>query len=228
MGIDYTGCEALLHTLHYVKKGKAVTLGRQEIHIPSSTLEFFLQKYQYEPKPYIGFCEPLLNYLGFESIDSVDNSDFEGASILHNMNHPIHREPYDFILDGGTIEHIFNVPQVCENIINLLNVGGVYLSITPNNNSSGHGIYQFSPEFYLTAFSEEYGMKVVELYLAKVGTGIEEWINVNSYQSGRNMSTFGTNEPVYIIAIIQKVSNKRKSLLTNPPNQYSYEQDWRH
>jgi microcompartment protein CcmK/EutM len=68
----------------------------------------------------------------------------------------------------------------------------------------------------------------VELYLAKVGTGIEEWINVNSYQSGRNMSTFGTNEPVYIIAIIQKVSNKRKSLLTNPPNQYSYEQDWRH
>ena len=44
MGIDYTGCEALLHTLQYVKKGKAVTLGRQEIHIPSSTLEFFLQK----------------------------------------------------------------------------------------------------------------------------------------------------------------------------------------
>ena len=80
----------------------------------------------------------------------------------------------------------------------------MYLSITPNT-SSGHGIYQFSPEFYLTAFSEEYGMKVVELYLAKVGTGIEEWINVNSYQGGRNMSTFGTNEPVYIIAIIQKV-----------------------
>jgi len=228
MGIDYTVCEALLLAVQYAKGGRAVTLGRQEIHIPYSTVEFFLQKYGCDPKPYSGFCEPLLQSLGFESVDSIDNSDFEGATILHNMNHPIYRNPYDFILDGGTIEHIFNAPQVCENIINLLNVGGVYLSITPNNNSSGHGIYQFSPEFYLTAFSEEYGMKVLELYLAKVGTGKEEWINVNSYQGGRNMTSFGTNEPVYTIAIIQKVSTKRKSLLTNPPNQYSYELDWKH
>lgn len=71
-------------------------------------------------------------------------------------------------------------------------------------------------------------MKVLELYLAKVGTGKEEWINVNSYQGGRNMTSFGTNEPVYTIAIIQKVSTKRKSLLANPPNQYSYELDWKH
>ena len=140
----------------------------------------------------------------------IDNSPFEGATIIHNMNQPIHRQPYDFILDGGTIEHIFNTPQVCENIIHLLNVGGVYLSITPNNNFSGHGMYQFSPEFYLSAFSEEYGMKVLELYLAKVGTGIEEWINVNSYQGGRNTSSY---DEVYIIAIIQKVSMERKSLI---------------
>lgn len=228
MGVDYTVCEALLHAIQYAKRGRAVTLGRQEIHIPSSTVEFFLQKYGCNPKPYSGFCEPLLQGLGFESVDSIDNSDFEGATILHNMNHPIYRDPYDFILDGGTIEHIFNTPQVCENIINLLNVGGVYLSITPNNNSSGHGIYQFSPEFYLTAFSEEYGMKVLELYLAKVGTGMEEWINVNSYQGGRNMTSFGTNEPVYTIAIVQKVSTKRKSLIHQSPNQYSYELDWKH
>jgi hypothetical protein len=140
------------------------------------------------------------------------------------MNQPIHRQPYDFILDGGTIEHIFNTPQVCENIIHLLNVGGVYLSITPNNNFSGHGMYQFSPEFYLSAFSEEYGMKVMELYLAKVGTGMEEWINVNSYQGGRNTSSY---DEVYIIAIIQKVSMERKSLIHQSPNQYSYEVDWK-
>jgi hypothetical protein len=224
MGIDYTGCEALLHALQYVKRGRATTLGRQEIHIPSSTVEFFLQKYQCVSKPYSGFCEPFLQDLGFETVDSIDNSPFEGATILHNMNQPIpYIKPYDFILDGGTIEHIFNTPQVCENIINLLEVGGIYLSITPNNNFSGHGIYQFSPEFYLSAFSEEYGMKVMELYLAKVGTGIEEWINVNSYQGGRNTSSFRTNDEVYIIAIIKKVSEQRKSLIHQSPNQYSYE-----
>lgn len=229
MGIDYTGCEAILHSLKYVNKKKAVTLGRQEIHMPSSTIEHCLRKYNLSMhKQFSGFCEPFLKELGFETVDSIDNSAFEGATIIHNMNKPIpYMQPYDFILDGGTIEHIFNTPQVCENIINLLNVGGVYLSITPNNNFSGHGIYQFSPEFYLSAFSEEYGMNVLELYLAKVGTGIEEWINVNSYQGGRNTSSFHTNDEVYIIAIIQKVSTERKSLIYQSPNQYSYELDWK-
>ena len=70
-------------------------------------------------------------------------------------------------------------------------------------------------------------MKVMELYIAKVGTGMEEWINVNSYQGGRNTSSFHTNDEVYIIAIIKKISNKRKSLIHQSPNQYSYELDWK-
>ena len=227
MGIDYTVSNALLHALSYVNKKRAVTLGRQGIHAPDG-MAHFLTKYGYPSKQYTGFCEVFFKDMGFETVDSIDNSPFEGATIIHNMNKPIpYMQPYDFILDGGTIEHIFNTPQVCENIINLLNVGGVYLSITPNNNFSGHGIYQFSPEFYLSAFSEEYGMNVLELYLAKVGTGIEEWINVNSYQGGRNTSSFHTNDEVYIIAIIQKVSTERKSLIYQSPNQYSYELDWK-
>jgi hypothetical protein len=226
MGIDYTGLEALLHALPHVNKKKALTLGRQEIHISSTGMEYFLKKYGLPCKPYSGFCEPLLKDLGFDTVDSMDNSLFEGATILHNMNLPVGEMKYDFILDGGTIEHIFNAAQVCQNIIDMLEIGGVYVSITPNNNFSGHGMYQFSPEFYLSAFSKEYGMNVMELYLAKVGTGIEEWINVNSYQGGRNVTTFGTNEPVYIIAIIKK-SLHGKNVLLHPPNQYSYEIDWK-
>lgn len=68
---------------------------------------------------------------------------------------------------------------------------------------------------------------IVVLYIAKVGTGIEEWINVNSYQGGRNTSSFQTNDEVYIIVIIKKISNKRKSLIHQSPNQYSYELDWK-
>ena len=227
MGIDYTVSNALLHTLPYVNKKRALTLGRQGIHSPTG-MAHFLTKYGLPSKEYTGFCEEFFKDQGFETVDSMDHSEFEGATILHNMNMPIpYMKPYDFILDGGTIEHIFNTPQVCENIINLLEVGGIYLSITPNNNLSGHGIYQFSPEFYLSAFSEEYGMKVMELYIARVGTGMEEWINVNSYEGGRNTSSFHNNEEVYIIAIIKKISNKRKSLIHQSPNQYSYELDWK-
>lgn len=236
MGIDYTGCEAILHALKYIKNNKrAVTLGRQGIHLATNIIDNFLDKYNLsnlKNRNYSGFCESFLHDLGFENIDSIDNSSFEGASIIHNMNKPIPDsfKKYDFILDGGTIEHIFNTPQVCENIINLLNVDGIYVSITPNNNFSGHGIYQFSPEFYLSAFSSKYGMEVQELYIAKVGSGIDNWINVKCFNQngyGRNMSKFDGNGEVYVIAIIKKISEVRENLITNSPNQFSYEQlDW--
>ena len=230
MGLDYTGCEAFLNSLKYVKNKKNIlTLGRQGIHINPNIMNFVLNKYSYKMKKiYSGFCEQFLSDFGFENIDSIDNSSYEGASIIHNFNNPISNslKKYDFILDLGTIEHIFNAPQVCENIINLLNIGGIYLSVTPNNNFSGHGMYQFSPEFYLSAFSKIYGMQVKELYIAKVDSKKESWIDVNNYGNGgngRNLSRFRGEESVYIIAIIEKISDNRESLILNSPNQYSYE-----
>jgi SAM-dependent methyltransferase len=234
MGLDYTSLEAILHSLKFISNKKSlITLGRQEIHISCNIFDICLDKYNLsniKNRNYSGFCETFLHDIGFESIDSIDASYYEGASIIHNMNQSIPNDlkKYDFVLDLGTIEHIFNTPQVCENIINLLNIGGVFLSVTPNNNFSGHGIYQFSPEFYSSAFSKKYGMEIQDLYIAKVNTGIEHWINVNTYNNDRNTSKFNGDEPVYIIAIIKKISNERENLILNSPNQYSYEQiDWK-
>ena len=118
-----------------------------------------------------------------------------------------------------------------KNIINLLEIGGIFCSVTCNNNLSGHGIYQFSPEFFLSAFSKDYGMEIKEIYLAQVNSEIHEWINVNNLkdqQNCRNMSKFDSNKEVYIITIAKKISNNRKNLIHDSPNQYSYENmDWK-
>ena len=69
-------------------------------------------------------------------------------------------------------------------------------------------------------------MEVQELYLARVGTGIDQWINVNDFNektNGRNTRKFDSNEHVCIIAIIKKISDNRDNLITNSPNQFSYE-----
>ncbi len=239
MGIDFTGLDAILQSVKYMKNKKnCLTLGRQTIDIPSNAFDYLLEKnnfFHLKDKYHHGnYCEHFLNDLGFENIESLDNSPYESASIIHNMNHPIPphlNNKYDYIFDGGTTEHIFNTPQVCENIINLLNIDGIYLSVTPNNNLSGHGIYQFSPEFYLSAFSKKYGMEVQELYLARVGTCYEHWIDVNNFNEsggGRNVTRFLSNEWVYVIAIIKKISNDRLNIITNSPNQFSYENiDWK-
>jgi len=73
-------------------------------------------------------------------------------------------------------------------------------------------------------------MKIEMLYLAENDTDFASWLNVNYNDkiNGRNTTSFNNNNQVYIITIARKISNQRQSLLTNYPNQYSYENiDWK-
>ena len=162
-------------------------------------------------------------------VDSIDNSAFEPATIIHDMITPIPEcfRKFDFIFDGGCIGHIFSAPQVLENIINMLEVGGIFLSVTSNNNQSGHGFYQFSPEYFMRAFAEKYGMKVEALYLAELDTDIPTWIDVNNLDV-RNEASFNNMKGVYIITIARKILLNRSSLLTDAPQQKVYEEiEWK-
>ena len=242
MGIDKTALELILLSQNYVKRNgddeaNILTLGRQQIHISKNDINHLLCKYNFtslvNKYNVYDYSENLFTNL-FEQkwkyifVDSMDNSDYEGASIIHNLNNPFNSsKKYQYIYDGGTIEHIFNIPQVIENIIDMLDINGLFVSITCNNNFSGHGIYQFSPEFFLSSLNEKYGMKIEAIYLGKVHTPFEEWIDVNDYKGGRNCTKFDDSEPVYILTIARKISNIRENLITNSPHQYSYEKiDW--
>lgn len=206
-------------------------LGRQKILLSVDQVTCLLSMYNipYLNHGLIGYGECLFNFLGFDLVDSIDNSPYEGASIIRNLNKPVFLQQYDYIFDGGTTEHIFNAPQVYENIINMLEVGGIFCSVVPNNNCSGHGMYQFSPEFFLTVFTKKYGMEIKKLYLVRNGSNYEYSIDVNGYpevymyEVGRNNAKIITDEIVFLVVIAQKVSNSRASLLYDPPNQYSYE-----
>jgi hypothetical protein len=240
MGIDKVVLEAIILSHKHLpqeNRNKAMSLARQQIHIHPQLMHHLFQKHGINaPLHHCGeYFEALFKNMGYTVTDSIDNSAYEDATIIHNLNLPLRTEGllprenrYNYVLDGGTIEHIFNCPQVCENIINMMEVGGIYCSVTVNNNFSGHGIYQFSPEFFLSAFTPKYGMEVLELYLAEVNADREKWIDVKSFNGWRNNTQINTQNSVYIIAIIRKISDERESLLLNPPNQYSYENvDWK-
>ena len=239
MGIDKTALELILLSQRHVKhnpgnKFNVLTLGRQQIHISKPEINYLFNKYNFNSLinkfNVYDYSETLFQELqnNVDVVDSVDNSSYEGASIIHNMNTPfLSNKKYKYIYDGGTIEHIFNIPQVIENVINMLEVEGLFVSVTCNNNFSGHGMYQFSPEFFLSSLNEKYGMKIEAIYIGKVHTEFGEWIDVNHYNGGRNFTKFDGNDPVYILTIARKISNERESVILNSPNQYSYEkQDW--
>ena len=236
MGVDITGLNGILKMLPYCKqKRRCLTLGRQECMNLVGLKEVAKFKQINLPEHVLqGYSEQLLTTLGFQSVDSIDYSDYEKASLIFDMNKPLSEEllanKYDCVIDLGTIEHIFNIGQVFQNIIDFLDEGGIFLSVNVNNNFSGHGFWQFSPEVYMRVFQEKYGMELLELYLAETDTLEVKWIPLKDSKecrTFRNTSAFHTLRPVYIIAIARKRSHSGQRLLETYPQQFSYEgKDW--
>ena len=234
MGIDRTSLNAILMSCRHIKnKQNLLTIGRQQIHTSQENNIDIGDKFNTNLSEIIygNYCETFFSSVGFINIDSIDNSNYEGSKYIHNLNYPIledFKNKYDYIYDGGTTEHLFNIPQVFKNIIDMLNIDGLFVSVTCNNNFSGHGMYQFSPELYLSCFNQKYGMEIIDMYIAEVGTTNNEWKNVNSFNGYRNIDKFNSTLETYIIIIARKISNERESLIKNSPNQYSYdEHDWK-
>jgi SAM-dependent methyltransferase len=96
--------------------------------------------------------ESVFKSLGFEKLDTLDFSDFEGADIVFDLNSANLpkdlAEKYDCIIDHGTMEHIFHIPNVLNNIFQLLRVGGRIVHSSPSSNFVDHGFYMFSPTFF--------------------------------------------------------------------------------
>jgi SAM-dependent methyltransferase len=114
------------------------------------------------------YSERFFEKLGFSSVDSLDFSDFEGASIIHDLTQPVGDDlacRFDVIYDGGTCEHVFELPTAYRNIDKMLKPGGVLIGHSPCNNWINHGFYQISPEMVYGFWQKAMGYDVIEVLL---------------------------------------------------------------
>ena len=97
MGIDVHVLDFLLRNRKHVA-GKVLMLGRQGIHIQPETAHYetatkVLQKYDPDADPSTllrpGHADDFLRYLGGQEISAMDNSAYEGADIIHDLNRPV-------------------------------------------------------------------------------------------------------------------------------------------
>lgn len=89
--------------------------------------------------------------LGCGAVESVDLSTFEGASVAHDLNRPLPealRGRFDVVFNGGTLEHVFHLPQALANVHDALRVGGRVMHLAPVSNQIDHGFYGFSPVLF--------------------------------------------------------------------------------
>lgn len=76
--------------------------------------------------------------LGATSVRALDVTDYEGAEIIWDLNKPIPDElesSADFILDGSTLDNLFNPATALQSIARILRPGGRLLS---TNGASAH------------------------------------------------------------------------------------------
>jgi hypothetical protein len=179
MGISYLGArlmwDAKCRGVHF---DRVLTLGHQALRLFPSEVDYFREAYreafdskvtpldEHRWEDYVdGF---LRDFLGATSITILDASSYEGADTIHDMNTPVPEawhSQYDVVIDGGSLEHIFNVPTAFANLANMLKVGGTIFVNTPANNLMGHGFYQFSPELMFRVFSPANGFAIENVLL---------------------------------------------------------------
>jgi SAM-dependent methyltransferase len=186
MGIDLNTAKFLISTYEEgVRFDRALTLGKLTLFVDEQNLPNLQQELHRAAPEHsanltaLGDSESLFAALGAKQIDSMDKSDFEGATVLQDLNLPIPEtlmEQYDLVCDGGTLEHIFNFPVAIKNAMELVKVGGHLVIQTPTNNWSGHGFYQFSPELYFRVLSEENGFRVKRMVVFE--WGVNRWYEV--------------------------------------------------
>jgi hypothetical protein len=175
------------------------------------------------------YSEPLFAILGAARTDSIDFSDYERPTYIHDMNTPVPadmKNRYTAIVDGGTIEHIFNFPVAIKNCMEMLVVGGHYIGITPVNNLMGHGFYQFSPELYYNIFSEQNGFGMVKAVMcASDGKDVfSDWYEVINPSKVRTRVMFTNSRPTYLMVLAKKISDVK--IFSQVPQQSDYETLW--
>lgn len=102
--------------------------------------------------------------------ETLDVSDYEQADHIHDLNQPAPDHligRFGTIIDGGTLEHVFDVPQTLRNMKAMLRPGGRIIHINPMNNWSEHGFYQLSPTLYHDFYATN-GFRMIECLI--VGT----------------------------------------------------------
>jgi SAM-dependent methyltransferase len=103
---------------------------------------------------------------GFEQYDDIDFNADEGCNIIHDLNLHLPKQylgQYDLVVEMGTMEHIFDIRAVFDNITKLLKVGGSVFHFSPLD-SINHGFYNFSLNLFYDVYRNN-GFEDIELFI---------------------------------------------------------------
>jgi hypothetical protein len=199
---------------------RTMTLGRQRLTLKQKDLE----RLSGIDAKGDGFVEALLMHLGADEVRSLDASGYEGATDVHDLNEPaptaLHGR-FSAVIDGGTLEHVFNLPEALRSAMVMVEPGGHLILMVPCNNSPGHGFYQVTPELVYRSLSRENGYEMRLCYLHEDRGG---WYAVVDPSDVGRRCEFRTRRTAYLFVVARRVS--AAPVFANWPQQSDYTTEW--
>lgn len=146
--------------------------------------------------------------LGFSDVKSLDVSEYESADYICDLNNsgvPEHLvEGFDMIFDGGTIEHVFHMPNALRNMYEMLRLGGRIIHCSPSSNYIDHGFYSLSPTFFGDFYTtNRFEINTFQIIRSTQRHDLDPW-KISDYVPGclDKVSFGGLDDGMYAVWII--------------------------
>ncbi|MBV0911442.1 class I SAM-dependent methyltransferase [Anianabacter salinae] len=175
------------------------------------------------------YAEDALFELGFGHVESLDYSPSEGAQHIADLNRPVDEslhEQFDFIFDGGTIEHVFNVAQALENVFKMLRPGGIFASANGMNGWWAHGFYQFNPDLVYSFWKRSAGCEVMNCMALPTHQKFPAVDLPDPAEFGRRLRGLGQQLPQSRVYLYYEVRKSEEAVLQGPALQSDYVSRW--
>jgi len=172
------------------------------------------------------FADEFLRLLGAAEYTSIDRSDYEGASFLHDLNDPFPekmRDHFDFVLDGGTLEHVFHYTAGLKHSLELVRVGWHFMTITPQR-VHGPRFLPILPGTFLRHFLRSNGFNIRKIVIYESYGRDTQFFEVRSPAQLGSRVELTTSPPVFIAVLAQKTATV--PIFAQPPQQSDYVAVW--
>jgi SAM-dependent methyltransferase len=171
----------------------------------------------------------LLQLLGASGrIAAMDHSDYEGAELIHDLTKPVPdglRDRADLIIDGSTLDNVFNPAMALENFAKMLRPGGRLLTANMYSNHS-QPYAMMTPLWYLDYFVVN-GFVDCKVYI-QVGTSPYNTFTIDTnslLDPTRAVSPFVSPHEMAIIVLAEK--GKHSTCNVSPAQQhYRSQEQW--
>jgi hypothetical protein len=159
--------------------GRVLTLGPQTVPMKRKEVDSLFTKKERLKPPSIEIpktpkqdqapIEYFFSKFPIERLESIGFDNADGGSILHDLNQPVPDSllgQYDFILDGGTFDHLVNIGTALTTVVKLLKPGGRIFQYNAASNYIGTAYISFGPDMFYDFYVQN-GFADCKVYLAR-------------------------------------------------------------